>query len=152
MRSLAAIVLLLAVVGARAEEYCLGAVVDIFGGRLTLPCAYRLQPESGGAIRFLRIEKDPRQPYGNIYIGAASTLPSQQEREATAREMGATWERVAMGRLSVEITTRTTQQLLVDDSVTYVSALIYDAEHYVRVTDSDPKLWRQLVQRCEHCR
>lgn len=154
MRQVALVVLLVAAAGVHAdpnEESCRGSVVDIFGGRLTIPCGFRLQPEFENTIRFLALEVEPGQPYGNIYIGKVSDLPKQEARDADATQMGATIERKTLGSLRVEIVRRTTQQLLRDGSVTYVSALIYDERHYVRAIGTDPRLWQRLLEQCDWC-
>lgn len=129
---------------ATKDDSCTGAVVEIFGGKLSIPCGFRLKPEFENTIRFVRFESDPRQPNGNIYIGKASDLSTQEARDRDAAELGAKIERKTFGQLSVEIMRRTTRQLLNEGPVTYVSALIYDDQHYVRVADSDPNLWQLL--------
>jgi hypothetical protein len=151
MRIVALLTFLLSTAPAFADEACSGAVVEIFGGRMTLPCDYRLLPEIGSAIRFIRFDQNPGRPYGNIYIGNVATLPSSEERQRSAQHLGATLERSKVKGLSVEITRQTARQLLVEGDVTYVSALIHDGKHYVRITDSDSDIWKKLLQRCEGC-
>jgi hypothetical protein len=136
---------------AEERDACMTACIDIFGGALPIPAGYRLQTDFGDTLRFVRIDRDPRKQYGNIYIGKIESLPPSAEREKSARDLGAHFERQTRGALKIEVTTRTTKQLLVDKTVRYVSALIHDSRHYVRITDSDPDLWKQMIEQCKGC-
>lgn len=137
--------------GPSNRDTCVTTCVDIFGGAMPIPTGYKLQPEFGDQLRLVRIDRDPTKPYGNIYIGRVETLPPKEQREESASELGASFERKSRGALTIEVTTRTTRQLLVDKPVRYVSALIYDNRHYMRITDSDPEMWKEMIDGCARC-
>jgi hypothetical protein len=134
-----------------ADGTCAATCIDVFGGVLLIPQGYRLQTDFGDVLRLTRIDPDPTKPYGNIYIGKADSLPHKESREASAKELGATFERQSRGTVQIEVTTRITKQLLVDKPVRYVSVLLYDTEHYIRITDSNPDVWKQMIEHCAGC-
>lgn len=157
LKAIAAIFMLLGSIGMTLgaershSDACATTCVDIFGGALPIPAGYRLQTDFGDTLRLVRIDRDPAKPYGNIYIGKVESLPSRRKRERSATDLGAKLESKSHGSLTIEVTTRTTKQLLVDKPVRYVSVLMYDNRHYVRITDSDPELWKQMIDQCARC-
>jgi hypothetical protein len=118
---------------------------------MPIPPGYKLQPEFTDPLRLIRLDPDPRKGHGHIDIGKVESLESKAEREDSARDPEAGFERESRGKLSIEVTTRTLQVLLADRPVRYVSVLIYDDRHYMRITDTDPELWKRMLQQCANC-
>lgn len=142
-------------VSARAERAppntCDGVCVDVFGGSLPIPNGFRLKPDFGDVIRFVRLDNSPGNVYGNIQIGKASALPSAESRVQSARDLGAEFKKLSRGSLQIEIMTRVTEQLLAPEPAKYVSVLVYDRHHYVRITDRDPEVWKEMLDGCVRC-
>jgi hypothetical protein len=101
---------------------CAAVCIDIFGGTLPIPAGYRLQTEFGDVLRFVRVDPDPRKGQGTIQVGKTEALPSRAEREKSAKGVGAAFTSELRGSLRVDVTTTTTQPLLADTPVRYVSA------------------------------
>ena len=118
---------------------------------MPIPPGYKLQPEFTEPLRLIRLDPDPRKGHGHIDIGKVESLEPKAEPEKSARDPQARFVRESRGKLSIEVTTRTIQVLLADKPVRYVSVLIYDNRHYMRITDSDPELWRQMIEHCAQC-
>jgi hypothetical protein len=135
------------------DSACRGPFIQIFGGKLPIPAGYQLQLEFGDTIRLIRSERRPvtTGDHGIIRIGKAANLPSENVRIADARKLGGIFEKQTRGRLSVEITRSPARQLLSGKTESRVTVLIFDAEHYLSIADSDPDLWKRVLDTYDRC-